>query len=260
MYTNQYPPLRLTFLGTGTSTGVPEVGCTCPVCLSTDPHDKRLRCSLLVESGTDRILIDCGPDFRQQMLPLPFGPLHGVLITHEHYDHVGGIDDLRPFCRFGDIPLYGEESVTEAIRQRIPYCFSPQKYPGVPEISLQDIEPFQPFRIGSTEILPIRLLHGTLPIVGYRIGRMAYLTDLLTLPAESYEALQGVDCLIMNALRTQPHVSHQSLSQALENVRRIQPAQSYFIHMSHGIGLHADVQQNLPAKVYLAYDGLQIQV
>lgn len=252
--------IQLTLLGTGTSTGVPEVGCTCPVCTSKDPHDKRTRCSLLVETGNERILIDCGPDFRQQILPWPFRPIHAVLLTHEHYDHVGGIDDIRPFCRFGDVPFYGEAEVTDHIRRRIPYCFIENKYPGVPQISLQEISAFHSFRIGDTEILPFRVMHGRLPILGYRIGPVAYITDMLTLPPESYEALDGVQCLIMNALRIEAHNAHQNLSQALAQVDRIRPEHCYLIHMSHGIGFHAEVEQQLPAHVHLAYDGLQLHV
>lgn len=253
-------PLQLTILGTGTSTGVPEVGCTCPVCLSEDLHDKRTRCSTLIETGGERILIDCGPDFRQQVLPLPFKPIHAVLLTHEHYDHVGGIDDIRPFCRFGDIPFYAEANVAERIRRRIPYCFIENRYPGVPEISLHEISAFQPFFIGKTEVMPFRVMHGNLPILGYRIGPVAYITDMLTLPPESYEVLEGVKVLIMNALRTEEHYSHQTLDQALENVRILKPERCFLIHMSHAMGFHAEVDSRLPPNVHLAYDGLQVQV
>lgn len=252
--------MRITILGSGTSTGVPEIGCTCPVCMSKDSRDDRMRCSALIETREERILIDCGPDFRRQMLGIPYAPIHAVLLTHEHYDHVGGIDDLRPFCRQGDVPLYAEQEVAAHIRHRIPYCFAAQKYPGVPRVTMNEIEAFRSFRIGNTEILPIQVMHGKLPILGYRIGRMAYITDMLTMPTESYDVLQGVDCLIMNALRIEPHNTHQSLEQALENRSRIAPKECYFIHMSHGLGLHSHVEATLPSHVHLAYDGLQIEI
>ena len=171
--------MKVTILGSGTSTGVPQVGCTCQVCTSIDPHDKRLRCSGLVEVGGVRILIDCGPDFREQTLRLPdFKPVDGVLITHEHYDHVGGLDDLRPFCKFRDVPVYAEAYTADSLQKRIPYCFDEHPYPGVPRIPLTRIEPFVPFEVtnsngDSVEVVPFRVVHGRLPILGFRIGKMA---------------------------------------------------------------------------------------
>ncbi len=230
--------MKITILGSGTSTGVPEIGCKCPVCTSSDPRDNRLRCSGLVETEGLRILIDCGPDFREQMIRLDdFKPLDGVLITHEHYDHVGGLDDLRPFCRFRDVPVYAEQYTAERLRQRIPYCFAEHLYPGVPRITLEEIVPGSPFVIGSperkkVEVTPLRVMHGRLPILGYRIGRMAWITDMLTMPESEYDLLQGLDVLVMNALRPQPHNTHQNLLTALENARRIGAGETYFIHMS----------------------------
>lgn len=256
--------MKITILGSGTSTGVPEIGCKCPVCTSSDPRDNRLRCSGLIETDGIRILIDCGPDFREQMIRLDdFKPLDGVLITHEHYDHVGGLDDLRPFCRFRDVPVYAERYTAERLRQRIPYCFAEQLYPGVPRITLEEIVPDAPFVISNqegnkVEVMPVRVMHGKLPILGYRIGKMAWITDMLTMPDSEYELLQGLDVLVMNALRFQPHYTHQNMQQALENVKRIGAREAYFIHMSHHIGLHAEAEKLLPPHIHFAYDGLTI--
>lgn len=250
--------MKIKVLGSGTSTGVPEIGCTCPVCTSVDPHDNRLRASSLIYTDDAVILIDCGPDFRQQMLDIPFRKIDGVLITHEHYDHVGGLDDLRPFCRFGEIPVFAETYTAERLRARMPYCFAENKYPGVPNILLHNIEVNQPFFINRTEIVPLRVMHGKLPIVGYRIGKIAYITDMLTMPEESYALLEGVEVLILNALRIQQHITHQDLAEALETARRIGARETYFIHMSHQMGLHADIEKRLPPHVHLAYDGLVI--
>lgn len=250
--------MKITILGSGTSTGVPEIGCTCPVCTSSDPRDHRLRASALIETDDTRILIDCGPDFRTQVLGLPFKKIDGVLITHEHYDHVGGLDDLRPFCRFGEVPIYAEPHTVERLRTRMPYCFVDHSYPGVPNIPLQEIEENRTFLINHIPVTPLRVMHGRLPILGYRIGNIGYITDMLTMPDVSYEQLRQLDVLVINALRIAPHPTHQNLAEALETARRIGAKKTYFIHMSHHIGLQAEVERQLPPHVYFASDGLEI--
>ncbi len=254
--------MKITILGSGTSTGVPQIGCPCEVCTSSDPRDRRLRASALVDVDGVRILIDCGPDFREQMIRYvdDFRALDGVLLTHEHYDHVGGVDDLRPFCAFGDITLYGNSMTLNDIRTRMPYCFRENLYPGVPRICLQEVNPYESFTIKGVEITPLCVMHGRLPILGFRIGRMAYLTDLKTFPDEGWAYLKNLDCLVVNALRVQPHDTHQSLSDALQMAKQVGAKETYFIHMSHQIGLHTKVEESLPPHVHLAYDGLQIEI
>ena len=253
--------MKLRILGSGTSTGVPEIGCKCEVCTSADPRDSRLRASSLLHTDDAVILIDCGPDFREQMLhAASFEKIDGVLITHEHYDHVGGLDDLRPFCRFGEIPIYSDEYTATHLRARMPYCFLEHKYPGVPQIFLQEVEAGKTFFINNTEITPLQVMHGRLPILGYRIGkRMAYITDMLTMPEESYEQLHDLDVLVVNALRVKPHPTHQSISVALETAKRIGARETYFIHMSHHAGLHVELEKQLPPDVHLTFDGMEIE-
>lgn len=251
--------MRIVFLGTGTSTGIPEIGCQCEVCTSRDPRDRRLRASILVETGGKRILIDCGPDFRWQVITNKIYHLDAVLVTHEHYDHVGGLDDLRPFCREKGVDIYAEENVAEAIKTRIPYAFREHKYPGVPNLALHTIDT-RPFTAAGVTVIPIRVMHAKLPILGFRIGKMAYLTDLKSLPYEEYAKLENLDVLIIDALRKGEHPSHASLDEALAVVREIRPRDAYLIHMSHRIGLHAVVEKELPSRVYYSYDGLSVDI
>lgn len=258
--------MKITVLGSGTSTGVPQIGCECEVCKSNDSRDRRMRCSGLVEVEGVRILIDCGPDFREQMLRFSkFGPIDAVLVTHEHYDHVGGLDDLRPFCKFRDVPVYAENYTAERLLQRIPYCFVEHPYPGVPKISLNMIEPDKRFTVSnsdgkSVEIIPFRVIHGKMPILGFRIGGMAWITDMTDMPEGSYGCLAGLDCLFINALRIEPHRTHQSLSQAIGRAEKISAKNTYFIHASHQMGLHSEVEKILPEGMYQAYDGMEIIV
>lgn len=247
--------MKITFLGTGTSTGNPEIGCTCEVCTSSDPRDWRLRASVLVETRGKRLLIDCGPDFRWQMLRSKCNHLDAVLLTHEHYDHVGGLDDLRPFGREKDVDIYAEANVAEAIRTRLPYVFKANKYPGVPNLVLHTVD-LTPFEAAGVPILPIRVMHAKLPILGFRIDNFAYLTDLKYLPEEELAKLEGLEVLVIDALRRGTHLSHEGLEEALENIARIQPKVAYLTHMSHRIGLHKVIEHQLPAGVHYAYDGL----
>lgn len=251
--------MKLRILGSGTSMGVPTLACDCDVCRSTDPHDKRLRSSALLYTDGAVILIDCGPDFRQQMLQVePFVVPDAILITHEHSDHVGGLDDLRPSNVFGDVNVYAEDYTARDLRVRLPYCFVEKKYPGVPGIMLHEVKPFRPFKVKNTEILPLRVMHGQLPILGFRIGNLGYVTDMKTMPQESYDALAGLDMLIMNALHVYEHPTHQNIRQAVENALRIGAKETYFIHMSHYAGRHAVADSQLPPHIHYAYDGLEL--
>ncbi|MBK5721783.1 MBL fold metallo-hydrolase [Dysgonomonas sp. Marseille-P4677] len=252
--------MKVKFLGTGTSTGVPEIGCSCEVCTSDNIKDRRLRASVLISINETRLLIDCGPDFRQQILPEQFSKIHAVLLTHEHYDHVGGMDDLRPFCRFGDVDIYGNRTTLNALKDRIPYSFTENKYPGVPLLNLHEIESDDFFSIQGVNILPVKLMHYKLPILGYRIGNFAYLTDVKYIPEEEYDKLKDLDVLVISALRIGDHMSHLNLAQALDEVKKISPKQAYFIHMSHQMGLHDKVERDLPENVSLSYDGLDIEL
>ena len=251
--------MKLTFLGTGTSCGVPVIGCQCKVCQSADPKDKRTRCSAIVETETTRILIDCGPDFRQQILPQPFRKIDGILITHSHYDHMGGMDDIRPYCQFGEINVYADALAKQSMLQMLPYCFAENRYPGVPAIGLHEIQAHKPLQIGDLEVMPIRVMHGKLPILGYRIGKLTYITDMKTIDDEEMRYLEGTELLVVNALRfDKPHHSHQLVDDAIAFARRVKAKRTLIIHVCHDIGLHEEVNQRLPEGFELAYDGLEI--
>ncbi|MCM1036394.1 MAG: MBL fold metallo-hydrolase [Bacteroides sp.] len=252
--------MKLLFLGTGTSTGVPSIGCDCPTCRSLDPADKRLRASALVTTDAgERLLIDCGPDFRGQILGAGAPPLDALLITHSHYDHVGGIDDLRPYCAGGrHFPTYCTADVAADLRRRNPWSFAAKLYPGVPTFAIHEIRPSEPFTVGSTEIIPLPVMHAALPIVGYRIGPLAYITDCKTMPEATVDLLKGIDTLVLNALRPAPHMSHLSLDEALALAARIGARRTLLTHMSHDMPPAAAVA--LPPGITLARDGMTITI
>lgn len=252
--------MKLTFLGTGTSFGVPVIGCPCPVCHSSDPRDNRLRASVLVETETTRILVDCGPDFRQQALRHPFASLDAVLLTHIHYDHVAGIDDLRVYTYGKNLHMYAQPSVAKALHQTMPYCFAEHLYPGVPTFQLVEIAKHQKLQIGDIEVVPIEVYHGKLPIMGYRFGRLAYITDMKSIDDGEFPYLEGVETLIVNALRfDKPHHSHQLVDDAIAFARKIGARQTFFTHCTHEIGFHDDANSRLPEGFQFAYDGQEIE-
>lgn len=251
--------MKITFLGTATSTGIPEIGCSCYVCRSSDQRDKRLRCSALVEVKGKRLLIDCGPDFRAQMLHAEVDRLDALLITHIHYDHVGGLDDIRPLLHSHRFPICLEMSVARALRTRLPYAFGEHKYPGMPRLHFQIIEN-QPFEVVGIPVVPIRIMHARMPILGFRIGKMAYLSDIKTIPEEEFSKLKGLELLVIEALRYGEHPSHIGVEEALKLIDRIQPKEARFTHLSHRIGLHTQVNEILPPHIQLAYDGLVMEV
>lgn len=253
--------MRLRFLGTGTSTGVPQIGCTCPVCISTDIHDKRLRASAIVSAGDKNLLIDCGPDFRQQIINAGAPELEAALLTHSHYDHVGGIDDLRPYCyaKEDGFPLYCRHDVAEDIRNRVPYCFRQHLYPGVPTFNITEID-YKPFEVAGIMVTPLPVIHYKLPIVGFRIGKLAYITDAKTIPDATFELLRDTDTLVINALRRKDHISHMTLDEALAAIGRIKPRVTYLTHFADAIGKQADVEPTLPKGVHMAYDNLVIEI
>lgn len=248
--------IKVTLLGTGTSGGVPSLGCNCEVCRSHDPRDRRRRCVALVESAHARVLIDCGPDIREQLMPLPFKPFDAILLTHIHYDHVGGIDDLRPFSVFGPIRLYGDEKTCNHVRHIMPYCFGEHLYPGVPKLELHRLEPHVPLCVGDLTIVPIQVMHGKMPILGFRIGPFAYITDMKTIADTELAYLDGVDTLVVNALRFEKeHHSHQLVDDAVRFACRIGTRHTYITHVCHHIGLFDEAQSRMPSGVSLAYDG-----
>lgn len=253
--------MKITFLGTGTSQGIPIIGSTHPVCLSQDPKDKRLRVSALVQWDDFSVLIDCGPDFRQQLLRTDFTKLDAVLFTHEHSDHTAGLDDLRPFFyRQGAIDVYAQERVLKSLYKRFDYIFvTENKYPGVLTLNAHPITD-TPFSIGAKTVQPINVLHNSLPIFGFRIDRFAYITDAKTISDIEVQKLQNLDVLVINALRNEPHLSHFNLEEALAFIKLINPKRAFLTHISHHLGFHETVENSLPPNVKLAYDQLQISI
>lgn len=254
--------MKVTFLGTGTSQGIPVIGSSHPVCLSKDSRDKRLRVSVMVEWENHRYIIDCGPDFRQQMLRENCQHIDGILFTHEHSDHVLGLDDIRPFFfRQGDIPIYGHKRVLNELEKRFDYIFkSENKYPGAPSVKVHFVEKDKSFMIGETEVIPIEVDHNNWQVFGYRLDDFVYLTDVKTISEPELEKAKNAKVLVVNALRTAPHHSHFNLEEALAFIRKVAPKRAYLTHISHLLGFHAEVEKTLPENVFLAYDGLKIEV
>ena len=253
--------MKLKFLGTGTSTGVPEIGCKCEVCTSSDPRDNRLRCSALLQTGDANILIDCGPDFREQMLRADVKKIDALLLTHKHYDHIIGIDDLRPYTRDKELPIYADRETEMQIRSFFPYCFGKVKYPGVANIAVHTIDHRCAFDVCGLQVVPLRVFHGMFPITAYRIGKLGYITDMSYIEPSELDKLKGVDVLVINALRfSKPHKTHQTVLEALAVVDYLKPRETYFTHMMHHIGLHAKIEKCLPKSVHLAYDGLEVEI
>jgi len=215
---------------------------------------------VLIETEATRLLIDCGPDFRQQIMPHPFRKIDGILITHAHYDHMGGMDDVRPFCQFGEINVYADPLACQGLLEMLPYCFVDNRYPGVPAIQLHEIHKHEPFTIGDIEIMPIEVMHHDLPILGYRIGALVYITDMKTIDEGELDYLQNVNTLIVNALRQKPHHSHQTLDEAVAFAQKVGARQTWLIHSSHDIGRHEEVNASLPSDIQMAYDGQIIEL
>lgn len=259
--------MKLTFLGTGTSQGVPVIGCRCRVCTSGDARDNRLRTSAMVEAGDVRLVIDAGPDFRYQMLRTGVRRIDAILLTHEHKDHIGGLDDVRAF-NFVDYPpaihkvdIFAAPATIGIVRKDFDYAFAQDKYRGVPEIELHEIDVTRPFRVGGLEVVPVSGHHSDrFAVTGYRIGRLAYLTDFKTIEEQEVEKLRGVEVLVVNALRFTEHYSHFNVAEALALIDRVRPCEAYLTHMSHDIGLYAVTESVLPPHVHLAYDTLQIEI
>ncbi|MBE9468836.1 MAG: MBL fold metallo-hydrolase [Bacteroidetes bacterium] len=253
--------MKITFLGTGTSQGVPVIACKCDVCKSSDKKDKRLRSSILIETQGSSIVIDTGPDFRQQMLREDVGKLDAVIFTHEHKDHVAGLDDVRSFNYIQQKPMdvYALKRVNEALKREYAYVFSKDKYPGVPQLNLHNIND-EKFSINNVTITPINVMHISLPILGYRIDDFTYITDASFISEEEKLKIKGSKILVVNALRKQKHFSHFCLSEALELIKEINPEKAYLTHIGHQMGLTKDVKNELPANVALAYDGQQIVI
>lgn len=253
--------LKITFLGTGTSQGIPIIGSKHPVCLSTNPKDKRLRVSVLIAWDNHRYVIDCGPDFRYQMLRANVDRIDGILFTHEHADHVMGFDDIRPFYfRQGDIPIYGHPRVIDSLKKRFDYVFATEnKYPGAPTVSINEISN-APFHLHNLEVIPVNGDHGGLQVFGFRLGNFAYLTDMKSVEATEIEKIKNVPVLVVNALRIEEHRSHFNLTEALDFIEKVNPGKAYLTHISHLLGFHDEVENKLPEHVSLAYDTLEITV
>jgi len=254
--------VKVYFLGTGTSQGIPIIGSKHPVCLSTNFKDKRLRVSIMISWDNYTFVVDCGPDFRQQMLASKCEKVDGIIFTHEHADHTAGIDDIRPFnFRQGEIPVYAHSRVIDNLKKRFDYVFETiNKYPGAPSVKTIEVVNNVPFEIGSKIAIPINVMHGDLQVFGYRVDNFAYLTDVKTIDSAEIKKLMGLDVLVINALREEPHNTHFNLEEALEFIALVKPKKAYLTHISHLLGFHEEVQKQLPPNVFLAYDNLEISL
>ena len=253
--------MKVTILGSGTSQGVPVIACDCEVCRSTDNRDKRLRCSAMIEIGDRKIVIDAGPDFRYQMLRAGVKDVRALLLTHEHKDHIGGLDDIRAFnwVKQGKVDVYSNRRTVEAVKRDYAYAFEEVRYPGVPDMDLHVVGE-DPFYIDEVEVVPLTVMHYKLPVTAFRIGGFAYITDANYIPEEGMRKLEGVECLVIDALRRERHLSHFSLEEALEVIRRLGVKRAFLTHVGHQMGLTREVERTLPANVRLAYDGLTFEV
>jgi phosphoribosyl 1,2-cyclic phosphate phosphodiesterase len=254
--------MKITFLGTGTSQGVPVIACDCEVCISTDKKNNRLRTSILIETDDKTIVVDSGPDFRYQLLREKVKDLDSVLFTHEHKDHIAGLDDIRPFnyLLHKVIDVYATERVQTALKREFYYIFAETKYHGLPQINLHTINNGEDFKIGEITIIPFEVMHHLLPITGYRIGDFTYITDAKTIPEASFEKIKGTKILVLNALQHEPHISHFTLNEAMEFSQKVGAEITYLTHISHNLGLHESVEKHLPTNIRLAYDGLKIEL
>jgi phosphoribosyl 1,2-cyclic phosphate phosphodiesterase len=255
------PSLKITFLGTGTSTGIPMIGCSCAVCTSLNPKDKRLRSSILVESLTTTVVVDTTPDFRCQMLRIHNTKLDAVLFTHPHKDHIAGLDDIRAYNFFQRQPMdvYANALTAEALKREFAYVFADKRYPGIPQINLQTIDE-TPFEIGDINIQPFTVWHHKMPVFGFRFGKFTYITDANKIDNPVKEKLKGSDVIVLNALRNEQHISHFTLNEAIALVEELQIPNAYFTHISHQLGKHDDVEKTLPPGIHLGYDGLVLTI
>lgn len=253
--------LKVTFLGTGTSQGIPVIACECEVCQSVDYRNQRLRSSVLIESDQTKFVIDTGPDFRQQMLSNRVHCLDAVVFTHEHKDHVAGLDDIRSynFKQKRDMPIYAVDRVIERLKAEFSYIFADEKYPGVPTVEVNTLEN-EKFNIGDIEVLPIEVMHYKLPVMGFRVKDFAYITDAKTITDEEKDKLKNLDTLVLNALQIKEHISHLTLEEALSWIDELQPKKAYLTHISHYLGLHKEVEKTIPDNVHLSYDGLTLTI
>jgi len=254
--------MKITFLGTGTSQGVPVIACPCAVCQSTDPKDNRLRTSILIETDDKTIVVDSGPDFRYQLLREGVKNLDAVLFTHEHKDHIAGLDDIRPFnyLLHKVIDVYATDRVQTALKREFYYIFAETRYHGLPQINLHSVVNGEEFKIGNSNIVPFEVMHHLLPITGYRIGDFTYITDAKTISETSFEKIKGTKILVINALQKEPHISHFTLNEAIVFAQKVGAEATYLTHISHNLGLHKKVELDLPVGIKLAFDGLKIEL